>query len=317
MHLWTKRGLRGTLGIGAITAAGCVHMAPRLYAPIQPDGWSAQPVAITWRFAPDADLDPATRTPVGEAGYYLHILTRAGDWDYSNTRSFLLSHAREPWGHCWLILESPGNRLECGVTGNFGRERPEYGAGVRQRLRDGDPNPIAYLWVTMSDGQLQIDDGRRTPTFVWRMPITKRRHELIRQHVMHWKYGEIGVRTNNCVDMVTEGAQLAGINLIHRIRLTVPPEVEVLGKPLRMWTDPQYRILEYSTPDVLEADLRHLARFGIGREVTREYLASRTGRAADASWSGSTRRSRGPEPPPGPPPPPECGREAPQGRGPR
>src|ERR1035437_2236684 len=263
--------LTGLLMLIAIGTAGCAHLDPKLFAPMQPDGWSAQPVSITCRFAPDAELDPATRTPVGDAGYYLYILTKSGAWDYGNTRAFLVSHVREPWGHCWLILESPENRLECGLHGNFGREKPEYGEGVNQRLRDGDPNPIAYLWETMSDGQMEIGNGNRTPTFVWRMPITKRRHQLIHQHVMQWPYGQIAVRSNNCVDLVTEAAEVAGINLIHRVRLTLPPETRILGKTLRVWTDPRYRIMEYSTPDMLEVDLRYLSRFGIGRDVTAWY----------------------------------------------
>jgi len=73
--------------------------------------------------------------------------------------------------------------------------------------------------------------------------------------------------------MVIETAALAGINLINRIRLTWPPETKVLGRMRRVWTDPQYRILEYSTPDVLEVDLRQLAQFGIGSDVTAWYLA--------------------------------------------
>ena len=275
----------------AIGTTGCTHVAPRLYAPLQPDGWSAQPVSIVSRFTPDAELDPATRTPVGDAGYYLYILTKSGEWDYSSTRSYLRSHARQPWGHSWLILESPEECLECGLNGNFGREKPKYGDGVSQMVRDGDPNPISYLWVTMSDGEIEIGNGGRTPTFVWRMPITKPRYQLIREHVMHWKYGQIGVRTNNCTDMVTEAAELAGISLTHRVRLTLPPEIDIVGRTVHLWTDPQYRILEYSTPDVLEADLRHLARFGIGSDSTEWYLASSmaapkskdTGRSGDRS----------------------------------
>jgi hypothetical protein len=73
--------------------------------------------------------------------------------------------------------------------------------------------------------------------------------------------------------MVIETAALAGINLIHRIRLTLPPETKFWGRTLRVWTDPQYRILEYSTPDVLDADLRQLARLGIGSDATEWYLA--------------------------------------------
>jgi hypothetical protein len=264
--------LAGLLAIMAIGAAGCAHV-PKLYAPLQPDGWSAQPISITWRFAPDADLDPATQTPVGDEGYYLYVLTKTGNWDHSNTRSFFLSLARRPWGHCWLILESPQNRLECGQNGNFGQLKRTYHEGVRQKHSDGDPNPIAYLWETMPDGVCEIGDPHRTPSFVWRMPITKRRYELIYGYVMQRKYDQIGVRDNNCVDMVTEAAGLAGINFIHRIRLTFPPETKIFGKTFRIWTDPEYRMLEFSTPGVLEVDLRHLAQFGIGSDATEWYLA--------------------------------------------
>jgi len=255
---------------GVVT--GCAHQTPRLYAPMQPDGWSVQPIAISCRFAPDADLDPATGTPVGDEGYYLYILNEAANWDYSDTKSLLLSIRQRPWAHSWLILESPRDRLECGHTGDFGLTKPRFHDGVFQGIRNGDPNPIAYLWQTMSDGQFQIGKPNRPPTFVWRMPITKRRHQLIYEYVMQRKYDQFGVRSHNCTDMVIEAAALAGINLIHRIQLILPPETKVWGQTVRVWTDPQYRILEYSTPDVLETDLRQLARLGIGSDVTEWYL---------------------------------------------
>jgi hypothetical protein len=254
-------------------AAGCAHQTPRLYAPTQPDGWNARPIAIVCRFAPDADLDPATGTPVGDEGYYLYILNEAANWNYSNTTSLLFSIWQRPWGHSWLILESPGGRLEFGHTGDLGQAKPRYHEGVFQRIRDGDPNPIGYLWQTRSDGLFQIGKPKRPPSFVWRMPITRRRYQLIYEYVMQRKYDQFGVRTNNCTDNVIETAALAGINLIHRIRLTLPPEAKVWGRMRRVWTDPQYRILEYSTPDVLETDLRQLAQFGIGSDVTAWYLA--------------------------------------------
>lgn len=258
----------------AIGGAGCAHMAPVLYAPQQPDGWSSQPVVVSCRFTPDAKLDSVTRIPVGDEGYYLYLLTKAAAWDYRTMRSYLVTHARQPWGHGWLMLEGPENRLEGGLNGNFGRDKPKYGDGVSQKFRDGDPNPISYLWETMSDGEFENGNGNRTPTFVWQMPITRQQYQLIYKHVLEWKYDRIGVQTNNCTDFVTEAAALAGLNLIHRVRLTIPAEIKILGRTWRMWTDPQYRVLEYSTADLLEVDLRHLARFGIGRDVTAWYLAS-------------------------------------------
>ena len=273
----TERVYQAHLLVGMIllvgVAAGCAHHTPRLHTPMQPDGWCAQPIAIVCRFAPDADLDPATGTPVGDEGYYLYILNEAANWDYSDTTSFLFSIWQHPWAHSWLILESPQDRLEFGHTGDFGQTKQRYHEGVFQRMRDGDPNPIAYLWQTMSDGQFQIGKPNRPPSFVWRMPITRRRYQLIYDYVMQRKYDQFGVRTNNCTDMVIETAALAGINLVHRIRLTLPPETIFRGRTLRVWTDPQYRILEYSTPDVLDADLRQLARLGIGSDATEWYLA--------------------------------------------
>jgi hypothetical protein len=249
-------------------AAGCAH---RLHAPMQSDGWSAQPVVIVGRFAPDADLDPVTGTLVGDDGYFLYVLTEAANWDFSEASSLLLSIWLRPWAHAWIILESPRNRLEGGHTGDFGLESPRYHEGVRQRDRDGDPNPIAYLWQTMSDGRFQKGKPNRPPTFVWRMPITRRRYQLIYEYVVHRKYDQFGVRSNNCTDMVVEAAALAGINLSHRIRLSLPREMKVWGRTRRVWTDPQFRILEFSTPEVLEPDLRQLARMGIGSDATEWY----------------------------------------------
>jgi hypothetical protein len=265
--------IRLLLLMTAIGMVGCVHQT-RLYSPMQPDGWSAQPVSIACRFGPDADLDPATGTPVGDEGYYLYILIDfAGNRDYSTTLSFVFSFEKNPGGHTWIILESPQNRTEYGHNGNFGLEKPRYHDGVRQRFRDNHPNPFGYLWEMMNDGRLEIGRPDRTPTYVWRMPITKRRYQLIYEYVMHRKYDQFGVRSNNCVDMVTDAAALAGINLIHRLRLTIPPEQKVLGRTLRGWTDPKYRILEFSTPDVLQMDLNHLAQFGIGSDATEWYLS--------------------------------------------
>lgn len=254
-------------------AAGCTHLSPKLCAPMQPSGWSAQPIVITCRFAPDADLDPATLTPVGEEGYNLYILTESSNWDFGTTKSLLLSIWHNPWGHCWLILESPRDRFEFGHTGDFGRARPRFHEGVIKGIREGDPNPIAYMWQMMADGQLQIGKPHRPPTFVWKMPITQRRYQLIDDYVKHRKYDQFGVVSNDCADMAVKTAALAGINLIHRIRLTAPPEMKVWGLTTRMWTDPQYRILEFGTPEVLEVDLRHLAEMGIGSDATKWYRA--------------------------------------------
>ncbi|MBA4373483.1 MAG: hypothetical protein C0402_11560 [Thermodesulfovibrio sp.] len=258
--------------ITAIGLVGCVQQA-RIHAPLQPDGWSAQPVSVACRFAPDADLDPATRTPVGDEGYYLYILIDiAGNRDFSTPLSVAFSFKKNPGGHSWIMLESPQSRLEYGHNGNFGLGKLHYLEGVYQRFRDNHPDPIAYLWEVMDDGRLEAKRNEHTPTFVWRMPITKQRHQMIYEYVTQRTYDQFSLRDNNCADMVTDAAALAGINLSRRLRLTIPQETEILGRKLRVWTDTKYRILEFSTPDVLLLDLRHLAQFGIGSDVTEWYL---------------------------------------------
>src|SRR5512143_1953379 len=110
----TERGYRGRLLVVMRWLAGvairCAHRTPRLYVRMQPDGWSAQPIEIVCRFAPDADLDPATGTPVGDEGYYLYILNESANWDFSDGSSLVWSIWLRPWAHSWIILESPGNR---------------------------------------------------------------------------------------------------------------------------------------------------------------------------------------------------------------
>ena len=272
-----------------IVIAGCAHQRVAVYGPMQPDGWSAQPVPVNCRFAPDADLDPATGTPAGDEGYNLYIPVVAANWDYRDTWSFLSTLWWRPWGHSWIILESPEERLECGQSGDFGGEKMRFHQGVFQRIHDGHPDPIAYLWQTMTDGRVEIGRPGRRPAFVWRMPITRRRYELIQEFLAHRDGSLFGIRSNNCTDMVSEVAALAGINLIHRIRLTLPSKTTFWGMKLRVWTDPQYRVLEYSTPDVLEVDLRHLAQFGIGTDATKRYLSLTAPKATN-----SHRKSAGP-----------------------
>ena len=254
-------------------ALSCANRTPRLFAPMQPCGWKVQPFAIRCRFTPDADLDPETGTPLGDEGYYFYILNEAANWDYSGTRLLLFSILQRPWGHSWLMLESPGNRLECGHTGDLGESKPRYHDGVFQRIREGHQNPIAYLWQIRSDGFFQKGKPNRPPTFVWKLPVTRQKYELMHDYLMQRAYDQFGVRTNNCTDLVVATAALAGINLIHRIRLVMPPETDIWFRMRRVWTDPQYHILDYSTPDVLEADLRQLSRLGIGTDATKWYLA--------------------------------------------
>ncbi len=258
----------------SFSLSGCTREIPTLVSAMQADGWSAQPVMINHRFTSDAQLNTAG-IPAGDEGYHLHVLTCANYWDYTNTQTFIKSFVKRPLGHAWLILEGPQSRLECGHSGNYGDLMPRYHEGVIQRIRDGDPDPIAYLWQTMNDGQFESGNPGYDPTYAWRLPITSAAHDRIHDYIMKREYQRFSLSTYNCGEMVTQAAALAGINLGSQTRITFPNHGTVHGHHLRVWTDPKYGSFEIRSIDVLELDLRHLTRMGVGSDVTAAYLAAR------------------------------------------
>lgn len=255
--------------------SGCAREITTLYATTQNDGWGAQPIAVNHRFTADATRDPVSGIPVGEEGYFLHVLTSANYWDYGDAVAFVYSFVKHPWGHTWLILEGPQSRLECGHCGNYGVMQPRYHDGVIQKIKDGDPNPIAYLWETMEDGQFELGNPGYDPTYAWRLPITKQAHARIHQYILSREYKKFSLSAHNCGEMVTEAASLAGVNLSSQVRITFPDQGDIQGHHLRVWTDPQYGAFVLRSMDLLELDLRHLARLGIGTDATAIYRAKK------------------------------------------
>jgi hypothetical protein len=259
----------------ASAITGCARQSPMLFAALQPDGWSARPIAINNRFNEHAVLTPDSSTPIGDEGYSLTILTLANDWDYRDSRSFFRSFAKHPHGHAWIILESPHDRLEGGHAGNYGEEKPRYHERVIQAIRDGDPNPVTYIWKTLDDGQFESGNPGYEPTFVWRLPLTMDSYDRIHDYIMNRDYSRFCLVTHNCGEMVTHAASLAGVNLASVIRITFPATNKIRNHTLRLWTDPKYSTFDVRSFDVLELDLRHLAELGIGHDATADYLAAK------------------------------------------
>lgn len=261
--------------VSAAVSSGCAQEIPTIFATTQSDGWSAQPIAINNRFTPDATLNPVDGKPEGDTGYHLSVLTRANYWDLSSSESFVTSFIKHPWGHAWLILESPHRRTECGHSGNYGVTQPFYHDRVFQAMRDGEPDPIAHIRNSVYDGQYELGNPGKDPTFVWRVPITKRAYERIDEYIQNRDYKQFNLSIYNCGDMVTHVTSLAGINLASMIRITFPSEGDVQGHHLHIWTDPKYGTFEFRSIDLLELETRHLVRLGIGSDATAEYLASK------------------------------------------
>jgi hypothetical protein len=68
----------------------------------------SQPIGIERRFTPDADLDPATKTPVGEEGFYLYILNEHANWDYSTAASLVFTMIPCPSAYTWYNSSQEG-----------------------------------------------------------------------------------------------------------------------------------------------------------------------------------------------------------------
>jgi len=70
-----------------------------------------------------------------------------------------------------------------------------------------------------------IGKANPLPSFMWRMPITRRRYRLIRECLTHRNNDQFGIRSRNCTDVVTAVAALAGAPLPYTI-----PELAELAK---------------------------------------------------------------------------------------
>ena len=84
-------------------------------------------------------------------------------------------------GSSWKVPMTAWNSAIPATSGKSSRVTMR---GYFREFGRGIANPIAYLWQTMADGQFQTGKPNRPPTFVWRMPITRRRYQLIHEYVM-------------------------------------------------------------------------------------------------------------------------------------
>jgi len=271
-------GAVGALLAALCASAGCARPPGMLDADWQSS--FAEVIRPETALPDAADVEPGSGRLKGDAGYRLYVLTDAVGLDFTSPERFLETLHKHPngrkddhtVGHCWLILARPGGLMECGHTGEFGIVRPTYYRGISRRVRDGEPDPISYLWEAMPDGQFHRGPGIHKPTFVLRLPITRARHEAIYAYIDGYEYGSFRLTDHACTDFVAGAAALAGVNLAHRVRLTIPEEVTLRGRRVRLRTGKKYETISVSSPDLLEADLRRLAAEGVGEDATRWYL---------------------------------------------
>jgi hypothetical protein len=222
-----------------------------------------------------------------ETPHFLVLLVHATGLDYQDqpklVRSLHKSQMKGGFlGHAWVMLSGlEGGRrevVEAGLTPED-LESVQFFRGVLDLARYGyvnptaeqkrnprhEPDPISYLWQDLGNGFLRTGrQGGLQPTFAAKVDLDAEQYRRIKARLdpklpSHRRFQVTG---QQCSSFVAELARLAGVDLRHQMTLPVPREVEYGGRTVRLWSDSRYSSITFSSPDVIEADLRRLVASG-------------------------------------------------------
>lgn len=211
--------------------------------------------------------------PTEPTGYRLVLLTGSIGVDVPNGHLHVSGgHRRSLFkgtetGHSWVILESPRKRIECGLT----QSSQNWFDGVRKLQKEGNPDPISYLWRDLPDGKRHGHLTGFHPSFAAAVNLTEEQYAAIARFIAGFEFRTFNLMKHECTNFTVETARLVGLELDYQLEIDIPPTAHLFGKDYRVWTDPQYSKLEIATPDVLERSLRELAKQGIVQDVTKLY----------------------------------------------
>lgn len=232
-----------------------------------------------------------------ESPYYLVILVNARHLDYTNSRSLLRTIAKHPSdgskngdvGHAWIYLkgevEGQPVILEGGHSGERGVIQAKYFEGVMNNIDYGcanptaeqkfcyrfEPNPIKYLWCSQADGFFQEGSGGHFPTFAAKVDITPEQFDDILEFIEDYPYSKYVLTGNQCSTFVSQVAALADFSLEDQVTIQIAPWVCMRREWIRLWEDPRYEMLTFSSPDVLEKSLIEAVSCGCAEDATEWY----------------------------------------------
>lgn len=240
-------------------------------------------------------------TPMQEDDYFLIILVDACHLDYTDACQFFQSVATHPSngsrrgdvGHAWIYLQ--GKRkdgsvfvLEGGHSGERLEPPPRYFDGImnyndwgyanptREQMRNPcyEPNPIKYLWTMREDGFFQKGSGGHIPTFAVKVSLSRQQFEEILSFVKpsSYPYRRYALLGPQCCTFVAQVAALAGLSLNTQTTMAVSPMIYYRKTWIRLWEDPCYSTLVFSTPDVLEKSLIQAVESGEAEYALDWYL---------------------------------------------
>jgi hypothetical protein len=215
---------------------------------------------------------------------FLVILVDARHLDYSSTKGFFKTLTKHPSngskngdvGHAWIYLEGEINGqpyiLEGGHSGELGEIQPKYFDGVLAASARSEADPIQYLWESQRDGFFQRGNGNHDPTFAAKIPLTEEQFKQILQFVHHYDYADYAITRKQCSSFVSHVALIAGLRLACEQNMAIEQDVFICGEKIRLWENPVYSEITFSTPDVLEKSLQEAVAQGHVEDALEWYL---------------------------------------------
>lgn len=248
--------------------------------------------------------------PMEEEEYFLVILVNARHLDYTDTSSFFHTVAKHPsdgsttgdLGHAWIYLqgkiEGQTYVIEGGHSGERGRLQARYFDGVmnynewgyanptlehRQNPRY-EPNPVKYLWTTLSDGFFQEGAGGHRPTYAAKVSLTEEQFHRLVHFIRSYPYPFYSLTKQQCSTFVLHVSALADFYFEATTSMLIQPRIYYGGVWVRLWDDPSYACITLATPDLIEKGLMKAVRDGRAEYALEWYVRRNEKRARRFSF---------------------------------
>ena len=221
-----------------------------------------------------------TNDHITETEYYIVFLVAAYHLDYldnSELVSSLIKYGtgKGNIGHSWILLKGTRNGhpyvLEGGQSGQRGKRHPRFYEGINNYINYGysnptqeqkrnprkEPNPVKYLWEKLDDGFFQNGPGGYRPTYAAKFDLTEEQFKEILEFTSleTYPYESFSLAGNNCSSFIVHVASLFGLNLEHEVTVEIDPLIAAGEMEYRLWVDPKYSKITFSTPDIIERSL--------------------------------------------------------------
>ena len=218
-----------------------------------------------------------------ESEFFLIFLVEARHLDYTDNHSLCRTLAKHPTdgskngdvGHAWIYLQGIVDGevvvVEGGHSGELGLSQPKYFDGIMNYVEYGcaspsqeeiecprdEPNPIKYLWASQYDGFFQQGSGNHTPTFAAKIDLTKEQFLQILRFIdpYNYHYPDYAITRNQCSSFVSKVGSLVDFYIECNVTMQIGQTLVIGGRSLRLWEDPEYSCITFSSPDVIECSL--------------------------------------------------------------